>query len=279
MFSKLGLNYEIIGSQSEKKLVFLHGLMGSLNNWRSVARHFAKEFEVLLLDQRGHGKSFHPSEGYSPEHYADDLLSLLEELGWDKVHLVGHSMGGRNALVFSHRFSTRVRSLVVEDISVELRPDNSTKIEQMILRVPVPFESRQEAKAYFDGPFIDSLKDSSKAKELSLYMLSNISERQSQGGLSWRFCLEGVLESLAVGRNRDFWFEWQQINLPVLLIKGDHSTDLDLKDFDAMLSKNSLAQGQIILNAGHWVHYDALEEFVLALRSFYEPLTSSVEVG
>lgn len=278
MISTSGLNYEIVGSQSEKKLVFLHGLLGSLNNWRSIAKHFSSDFQILLIDQRGHGKSFHPSSGYRPEDYAEDLNSLLEELAWSKIHLVGHSMGGRNALVFATLFPTKINSLVIEDISVGIRAENVNRIQAMLERVPVPFASREAAKDYFLGPFVESLQGSSQALSLAQYLLSNIIERKERGDYSWRFSLDGVFESLETGRRRDFWSEWERITQPTLLIRGEHSSDLNQKEYEQMLLKSPVAQGVIIARAGHWVHFDAPDEFVAVLRSFYDSLTSSLEV-
>ena len=78
-------NYRITGNPDAPKLVFLHGLMGFSNNWRSIAREFEKQFHILVYDQRGHGRSFRPDTGYGPEDYAEDLKKILDSLAWDKV--------------------------------------------------------------------------------------------------------------------------------------------------------------------------------------------------
>ena len=79
MFSLSNFNYQILGdSSSTNKLVFLHGLMGFASNWKRIARHFESDFEILIYDQRGHGRSFHPAKGFAPEDYAQDLFEILE---------------------------------------------------------------------------------------------------------------------------------------------------------------------------------------------------------
>ena len=85
-------------------------------NWRRITPHFEQEYQILIFDQRGHGQSFHPPSGYFPKHYAQDLEDILKELGWNHIYLVGHSLGGRNALAFASKFTHRVGKLVVEDI-------------------------------------------------------------------------------------------------------------------------------------------------------------------
>ena len=123
-------HYDILGLNSEKKLVFLHGLMGRGLNWRKITPHFEKEYQILIFDQRGHGKSFHPPKGYAPEDYAQDLEDILEELGWKEVYLVGHSMGARNAMSFSAKFTHRVKKLVVEDIGPHRRGEALVRIKR-----------------------------------------------------------------------------------------------------------------------------------------------------
>ena len=86
-------NYQILGQKANPKLVFLHGLMGFGSNWRTMARHFEERYEILLYDQRGHGRSFQPAE-YRLDDYADDLDKITAELGWTSFILVGHSLGG-----------------------------------------------------------------------------------------------------------------------------------------------------------------------------------------
>src|SRR5512135_2152018 len=94
-------SYQVLGNEKGAKVVFLHGLMGSGVNWRKIAQSLEADYQVLIFDQRGHGRSFQPSSGYAPEDYANDLALILEELRWEKILLVGHSMGGRNALHFA----------------------------------------------------------------------------------------------------------------------------------------------------------------------------------
>lgn len=85
-------NFDIRGPEDGPKLVFLHGLMGSWTNWRRIFADFETSYRILSFDQRGHGKSLRPDDGYAPEDFAGDLVTILKELGWQTVRLVGHSM-------------------------------------------------------------------------------------------------------------------------------------------------------------------------------------------
>src|ERR1700722_10818094 len=128
--------------QSDKTapwIVFLHGMLGSAANWRRITPAFEGDFRILVYDQRGHGKSFHPLRGYAPEDFAEDLRFLMDHLEIEKANLVGHSMGGRNALCFSGLSPERVSHLVIEDIGPEGSVKNGLELVKKLKAVPVPF--------------------------------------------------------------------------------------------------------------------------------------------
>lgn len=251
-------NYQIIG-QSPKKLVFLHGLMGFGANWRRIMSAFSNQFEILIFDQRGHGKSFKPESGHAPEDYANDLLKILDELKWEKVNLIGHSMGGRNAINFAFRFSRRVEKLVVVDITPNGNPGDSEYYHKLLARIPTPFKNKKIAKEFLLNEFDDPV--------LGGYFYANLKENE-QGEAVWRFSKEGILESVTSVRSKNRWHEWEGIDVPILLIRGGNSKDLSEKQFDEMLQKNRRARGVTIEGAGHWVHSDKPNEFIEVLNNY-----------
>lgn len=97
-------------------LVLLHGLHGHLLwwHWFQVAE-LSRHYRVITLDQRGHGKSFKPAEGYSIEAMAEDLHQLLRQLNVEQAHIGGASMGGMVSLAFALAHPEMVRSLVLVD--------------------------------------------------------------------------------------------------------------------------------------------------------------------
>ncbi|HNS29942.1 MAG TPA: alpha/beta fold hydrolase [Tenuifilaceae bacterium] len=97
-------------------LVILHGLYGSSDNWVTIGRELAKDFRVILVDQRNHGQSPHSTQHTYPS-MVDDLTELIDCLGLERINLVGHSMGGKTAMLFAHRYPHRAKSLVVIDIA------------------------------------------------------------------------------------------------------------------------------------------------------------------
>lgn len=266
-------HYQLLGNPSGPKLVFLHGLMGSAANWRKITNLFADAYHILIYDQRGHGRSFQPASGYRPEDYADDLAKILDELAWEKVLLVGHSMGGRNALNFASRWPHRVIGLCLEDISAEGDQEGVNRIENLLALVPTPFASRIEAKHYLLEEFPRKLKQKD-AMTLAQYFYSNMAD-QTDGTTDWRFSKSGVLASLYEGRTRDRWDELKKLSMPTLLVRGQESPDLRADVYERMLAANPMIQGAEIGPSGHWVHFDQPEKFAVVLRKFFDSLKSS----
>lgn len=261
-------HHQVTGPETGPKLVFLHGVMGFAANWRSIAKAFESEFEVLAFDQRGHGRSFQPPIGYAPENYAADLLEIVDELGWSKIHLVGHSMGGRNALQFAVDHADRVERLVIEDIGPAMNEAGSGFIFRMLDSIPVPFPTKRAAKTFFETTFLEIFKDTAKKEGLAAYLYANIVEDEQERGV-WRFFEPGVRESIEQGRAEERWEEIRALKMPTLLVRGEFSKDLPRDIFDRILTENPSIQGVEIAGAGHWVHSDQPEAFIAALSRFF----------
>lgn len=255
--------------KGDNKLVFLHGLMGYGSNWRTITKEFEDSFEVLVYDQRGHGRSFKPKTGYAPEDYAEDLVKILDELKWRKIYLVGHSMGGRNALNFAARFPERVDKLVIEDIGAEKDPNGESSIKKILDLVPVPFKSKSLAREFFQNEFVKLYKGPENPRTLGLFLYSNLVD-QTDGTVNWRFYLPGILESVKLGRERDRWSEVSRLKVPTLLIRGERSKDLSPEIYSKMLSLNPHIKGIEIPDAGHWVHADQPQKVIAALKDFFK---------
>ncbi|MCU0894648.1 MAG: alpha/beta fold hydrolase, partial [Rhodospirillales bacterium] len=97
-------------------LVILHGLFGSGQNWQSIARRLAEDHRVLTVDLRNHGGSPNAPEMTFSE-MVDDLRVLLEDRGIERTALMGHSVGGKTAMVFALLYGQMVESLIVVDIA------------------------------------------------------------------------------------------------------------------------------------------------------------------
>lgn len=119
--------YEWIGrsphlpSGDKPVMVFIHGWAGSARYWRRTAEAIADDFDCLLYDMRGFGRSLLPNPvsepvqalGYELESYADDLALLLDALALPQVYINAHSMGASVATFFLNRYPERVEQAIL----------------------------------------------------------------------------------------------------------------------------------------------------------------------
>lgn len=250
-----------------RPLVLLHGLMGFAANWGKIWPSFQSERPVLVLDQRGHGRSEKPAHGYSPEDYAGDLAGLLTHLGWSGCHIVGHSMGGRVALRFCARYPHLAASLCMEDSGVESNPQRIEWIRDLLGAIPTPFPGREEAKAYFASHFREDPLTGS-------FLHANL-ETRSDGTLDWRFHAPGMHETVATGRATDASEEFRQLSLPTLVVRGSRSREFPAVEAAHMKEMRPQTRLVEIENAGHYVHAERPAEFSAALSDFLR----AVEAG
>jgi esterase len=106
--------YRETGDSSGPVLVLLHALGEDASDWDEVADALSNRYRVLALDQRGHGQSEYTAR-YSFELMRDDLRDFVDALGLEQFSLMGHSMGGLVALLFTEEHPERVQRLVIED--------------------------------------------------------------------------------------------------------------------------------------------------------------------
>lgn len=113
MFERPGLATHFVLEGEGEPLVCIHGVGACIENWDGVAPRLSQRFRVLRYDLRGHGRSTRVTGPYSLPMLADDLAALLDHLGFDSVHVAGHSLGGMIAQTFALRYPARVRRLVL----------------------------------------------------------------------------------------------------------------------------------------------------------------------
>ena len=262
-------NYSILGTNTEQRVVFLHGLMAFSANWRKIANKVEDRFQCLIYDQRGHGRSFKPESGYSLEVLAEDLNKITSELGWKKFHLVGHSLGARVAMVFADKFPEKVKTLTIEDMGVSVLPESYLYYEQMLKIVPTPFSSREAVKGFFENSFLKLFHPNENPKVLLTFLQANIEEKEP-GVFDWKFSKQAIIETARESNNQDRWREISSFKMPVLLVRGEKSHILSLPEFEKMLQVNPQITGIEIKGAGHWLHYEKYEEFTQVLVKFLD---------
>lgn len=256
-----------IPTPEARRWVFVHGLMGFSSNWMKIISQLSPTELCLTYDQRGHGRSIKPQQGYAPEDYAQDLKMITDQLGWDRFILVGHSMGGRNALVFANLFPEKVEKLIIEDIGPEAAESAHVYYENLLNAVPTPFPNREAAKHFFEIEFPQKVQTRENVKMMAQFFYANIFETES-GQYDWRFSKFGIIESVKAGRLKDYWHLIENLRMPTLILRGEQSQELSAESFQKMLTLNSLISGVQISNAGHWIHVDQPQQFTDVLKDF-----------
>lgn len=259
--------FDLSGPEDAPRIVFLHGVMGSGANWRKITSQMRDQYRMLAFDQRGHGWSFKPEKGYGPEDYSEDLRQILDELGWEKIALVGHSMGGRNALHFANAHPERLWALVIEDIGPEGNVKSMERTINLIDLVPTPFASKAEAKNFFEHDFLDKIPNHPQRHLLAPYLYTNIEEK-ADGTADWRFNKHGILTSLKAGHFKPRWEQVRDLKMPTLFIRGERSDDLSREELAKIVQVNPAIKTAEIAGAGHFVHFEQPQEFIRHLAEF-----------
>ena len=241
-------------------VVLLHGLMGFAANWGKVWPELHAQRPVLVLDQRGHGRSPKPRNGYDPTDYARDLAALLDLLQWSRVHVVGHSMGGRVALRFASLFPERGASLTMEDSGADARPDRLNWICELLASVPTPFPNRDAAKEFFAENFRDDPMTGG-------FLHANL-EQKENGSLDWRFYAPGMIETVEGGRATDAMREFAELTAPTLIVRGSRSKEFTAREAIAMAGVRANVSLVTVEGAGHFVHAEKPQDFTRNLAQF-----------
>ena len=254
------LHSRIIGVEKTKDLVILHGLLGSADNWHTLARQYALEFRVHLIDARNHGRSPH-SQDHSYELMASDLLKYLDDNSIEKACLLGHSMGGKTVMLFAETHPDRVSKLIVADISPkEYTPQHEPIFQALKSTNPAIANSRKEVLSVLESKL-------GKDKVLIPFLMKNL-RREKSGGYSWRFNLEVLSNTLSGITKR---IDLSVNTIPTLLIYGALSGYVSSEDISELEELYLQMENVCLENSGHWLH---AEEPKLFLESTSEFLNS-----
>ena len=110
----LKVSYQRWGAGNAKKVLCLHGWLDNSNSFSYLGPHLAKhDFEVVAVDQFGHGRSDHFKQLSSYAIFSSYCLSIQEALGWEKSHVLGHSMGANIGLLYAGSFPERIDRLAL----------------------------------------------------------------------------------------------------------------------------------------------------------------------
>ena len=250
------LNFKVSG-EGEPVLI-LHGLLGSLDNWQTIARKMSEKFKVYIIDQRNHGKSPHSSE-MNYKVMADDVVELMDDENIPSAFVIGHSMGGKTAMQLAAEHPERVEKLVVVDIAPKEYEAGHDKIFEALYSLNLgDIQSREDA-------------DEMLAKKISDYgirqfLLKNLSREKE--GFEWKINLEDIHQNYDKITS-EIHFAWP-FDKPVLFIRGGKSDYITEADFDQIHSLFPNSEIKTIKEAGHWVHAEAPDQILEIVSKFLQ---------
>lgn len=238
-------------------LLVLHGLFGSARNWQTLARRFAESRRVYALDLRNHGGA--PwAEGMSYPEMAGDVLRFLDDRGFARAHVVGHSMGGKAAMTLALNHPDRIERLVVVDIApVPYTHTHAPYVAAMKAADLAGCTRRQEVEA--------QLVEAVPEAPLRSFLMQNLV--LEDGRFSWRINLD------AIGAAMDGLIGFPDLgdaryDGPTLFIGGTKSDYIQPRHEGAILHHFPKAEIATIEGAGHWLHAERPEEFAALIERF-----------
>jgi pimeloyl-ACP methyl ester carboxylesterase len=256
------LHTTAIGERGSR-VVFAHGLFGQGRNWTQIGKALADRHRVLLVDLPHHGRSGW-DDSFDYLQVADQVAGLLS--ADDPVALVGHSLGGKVAMVLALRHPELVERLCVVDVS-PVAYDHLSQFEGYIAAMQALDLSTLSQRGDADAALAVAVPDAT----VRGFLLQNL--RRDGDGWRWQVNLDvlGAALPLIGGWPDDLLAGSPPYPGPVLWVAGERSDYVVPAYVAAMDQWFPAARRVVVRDAGHWVHSEQPEVFVEVLRRFLDP--------
>ncbi|MDB2385625.1 alpha/beta fold hydrolase [Polaribacter sp.] len=230
--------------------LILHGYFGMSDNWKTLGNKFSENFEVHLIDQRNHGRSFQ-TDAFSYALLAEDLSNYISYHELKNVILLGHSMGGKTVMQFAVSNPEIINKLIVADISPKAYPPHHNAILAALNSVDF---SEQKSRSQVDKKLSELIAHAGVRQ----FLMKNLFWKE-KGLLAYRFNLKSLTENNPeVGKALpvDTVFE-----KPTLFLKGSKSDYITEAEYNIIEKHFPNSKIVTISNAGHWLHAENPEDF------------------
>jgi len=254
-------------NSTKPTLVLVHGLHSQHKTFLNCVEELQKDFNCLIYDQRGHGKTPRLGEDYSAHAMAKDLKNLLDHLNLTKIFLLGHSMGGRTAMAFVDLFPEMLEAVIIEDMgchqraefSKELLAENIKKAKDLHRDTNI-FNSREEALTYLKGLSLPKGMAEEKIFEIEPGKFETYFYTDS----TQMYGYQGNFSDLTLGLKNNS-------HTPLLFLRADPKVGSAMKETCIEHIKLHLSHAKVIEIKDSWhnIHNSKPEEFYKILKDFF----------
>jgi 3-oxoadipate enol-lactonase len=247
--------------QAGEPLVFVHGYTGDVTDWRHQVGPFSRDYQVLIFDLRGHGRSEAPTDRstYTIEQMADDTEALVAEIGFERYHLLGHSMGGAVVQEIALRSPGRLLSLTLQNTAPLFDLFANPMIRQfMEARTSVAETQGMSVLATWKSPFPNPPHMTQERQD-------EVAERLGRMSVDAFVGCQQALNQWAGAVDR-----LPSISTPTLAIVGDLDAGPLVKAAHTFAETIPNATLAVIPETGHSPQYERPELFNAALKRHLE---------
>lgn len=250
----------------EPVILFLHGLLGHAREWDPLLDALSPGFRLVVPDHRGHGESGH-ADAYRLELFVRDALGVLDALGVERAHVVGHSLGGMVGMRLAAERPDRVERLVVLDVGPESLCCDWARNE-------LPGRLQGFASAAY-GTVDEAVQawltgDPLAREPLVRHYVTHALRKRPDGQWVWRFDAAGFLRFLRDLDPDALWSALSRISAPTLLIRGERSSVLTERAAERVLERLHDATFVQIPDGGHDLGVQQPEAVTRAVLGFLQ---------
>lgn len=262
-----GLRFHYLdwGGKGLPVMLCLHGAAQNAHMWDFTALALCTRYRILALDQRGHGDtSWAPDSDYSLDAFIADLDAFINALALENITLVGLSMGGRNAFVYTARYPQQVRALVVADTGPEINRAGSDRIGR--------FMALEDVLDSFEAFVERNLRHNPLRPEWMVRgsLRHNLVQRPD-GRWTWKYdpaFRDPSRRTRRVVNSEALWEAWRSLKCPVLVVRGEESDVLSPQTAQAMVQALPQCRLVTVPRAGHLIPGDNPRGWEQAITSF-----------
>lgn len=271
---RLRLHYADWGNEGAPPLILVHGGRDHCRNWDWVAQELRKDWHVICPDLAGHGDSGWNSAGnYRVTYFTYDLVQLIRHLGYDRVTIIGHSLGGGIALRYASLFPEKVRRMIaIEGIGVGYLSKEDQKIADR-LRQWMTDKQKAADREHIRYPDFGAALARMKAQNAHLadwqaeHLTTHAVVQNEDGSYSWKFDPHLRVQSNIDLFDPDLIALYDEISCPVLHCYGEDSWARN-PEKDGRIDYFRNARVASFPDAGHWLHHDRFDLFVERAKAF-----------